>query len=68
MNRNRQVNLVKQETIGIIFNEKGRGLGAGEEKSEGDLGESIFNWDISTTLLPFPPPPHPQSLCPQNIA
>ena len=65
MNRNRQVNLVKQEMIGIIFNEKGRGLGAGEEKSEGDLGESIFNWDISTTLLPSPPPPTPNPSAPK---
>ena len=42
---------MKQETIGIIFNEKGRGLGGGGEERE-----SILNWDISTTLLPPPAP------------
>ena len=72
MNRNRQVNLMKQETIGIIFNldldsgvERGRGLG-GRKK---EIGERVF---LTGTLpqRPFslPPPPPTQSLCPQNIA
>ena len=43
MNRNRQVNLMKQETIGIIFNldsgvERDRGLG-GRKK---EIGERVF--------------------------
>ena len=66
MNRNRQVNLMKHETIGIIFNldldsgvERDRGLGEGKKR----LGREYFELGHFHNA-PFPSP-HPIPLPPK---